>query len=81
MKKYSKAKLEVQGHTDEPGTEEYNQKLSERRANTVVDYLAKKGSDGSRLRAVGYGASRPKADNKHEKGREENRRVELIPFE
>ena len=81
MKKYSKAKLEVQGHTDELGTEEYNQKLSERRANTVVDYLAKKGIDSSRLRAVGYGASRPKADNKHEKGREENRRVELVPFE
>ena len=81
MKKHPTAKLEVQGHTDEVGTEKHNRKLSEKRANTVVKYLIKKGIDSSRLRGVGYGSSKPKADNKHEKGREENRRVELIPFE
>ena len=81
MKKHPQAKLEVQGHTDEVGTSDYNQQLSEKRAQAVTGYFIKKGIDESRVRAVGYGSSRPVADNKSRSGREANRRVELVPFE
>ncbi|MDD3763333.1 MAG: OmpA family protein [Nevskiales bacterium] len=70
-------KVEVGGHTDAKGADAYNQKLSERRAQAVVDYLAGKGIDPARMRATGYGESRPVADNETEEGREQNRRVEL----
>ncbi len=80
MQKYPKANLEVQGHTDSKGTDEFNMKLSERRAQTVVKYLVKKGVEPARLRAVGYGRTRPIANNKKKGGREKNRRVEMIPF-
>ncbi|MCF0216506.1 MAG: OmpA family protein [Fibrobacteraceae bacterium] len=80
MNQIPEANLEVQGHTDELGSDETNQKLSQQRAQTVVDYFIKKGIDSNRLRAVGYGASKPVADNKSKKGREKNRRVELVPF-
>jgi len=80
MKKTPNANLEVQGHTDETGTDEGNNKLSEKRAQAVVKYLVKKGVKASRLRAKGYGSSMPKADNSTESGRSENRRVELVPF-
>lgn len=81
MKKHPQAKLEVQGHTDEVGTSDYNQQLSEKRAKAVTNYFVKKGIEESRVRAVGYGSSRPVADNKKRSGREANRRVELVPFE
>jgi outer membrane protein OmpA-like peptidoglycan-associated protein len=70
--------VEIAGHTDSKGSEAYNQNLSERRAQSVVDYLAANGVASSRLAAVGYGEAQPVADNETEEGREINRRVELI---
>jgi OOP family OmpA-OmpF porin len=77
LKENSDVKVRVGGHTDSVGTDEYNQKLSERRANAVRDYLVKHGIDASRLTAVGYGESQPVADNKTKDGRAQNRRVTL----
>ena len=81
MKEIPEANVEVQGHTDIIGTEDYNQKLSEQRAETVTKYLIKKGIAKDRLRAVGFGTRRPLADNESDEGRAKNRRVELIPFD
>jgi OOP family OmpA-OmpF porin len=67
----------VDGHTDAMGTDAYNQRLSERRAQAVADYLKRLGIGPSRLRPQGYGESRPVADNDTEEGRAQNRRVEL----
>ncbi len=75
------ANLEVQGHTDNTGSEELNNKLSQERAQTVVNYFVKKGISSDRVRAVGFGSSKPIADNKTKKGRTQNRRVELVPFQ
>ncbi len=75
--KYQDAQLESSGHTCDIGTEEYNQKLSERRADSVKNYLVKKGVAAERITAVGYGESKPMADNKTRAGRELNRRVEV----
>lgn len=69
--------LEVGGHTDSVGTEEYNQNLSERRAKAVCDILIGFGVAPSRLRCVGYGETRPKRSNDTEEGRSENRRTEF----
>jgi OOP family OmpA-OmpF porin len=60
------------------GSETYNQGLSERRANSVRDYLTSKGVKASRLTAKGYGESMPVASNDTDEGRAENRRVEMI---
>jgi len=65
------------GHTDSVGDAAYNQKLSERRAQAVVDYLAAKGVAPGRIKAVGYGETKPIADNATEEGRAQNRRVTL----
>jgi OOP family OmpA-OmpF porin len=70
--------VEVAGHTDSVGTDQYNQGLSERRANSVRDYLVEQGVRASRLTAVGYGENRPVATNDTADGRQENRRVELV---
>lgn len=75
------ANIEVRGHTDNTGSEKYNLELSQDRAQTVVDYFIKKGIDKKRVRAIGYGSERPIADNETAKGRDANRRVELVPFE
>ena len=69
--------IEVAGHTDDMGPGDTNFGLSERRANTVRDYLIRFGVDESRLTAVGYGESQPIADNRTAEGRATNRRVEL----
>jgi OmpA-OmpF porin, OOP family len=69
--------VSVEGHTDAIGTDAYNQRLSERRANSVKTYLVEHGIDGSRLSTVGYGESRPIASNQTREGRALNRRVEL----
>ncbi|MBL8918803.1 MAG: OmpA family protein [Myxococcaceae bacterium] len=68
----------VEGHTDSRGPAEYNRKLSQDRAESVKAYLVKQGVAGSRLDAKGYGPDRPVADNKTDKGRELNRRVEFV---
>lgn len=81
MQKIPTVNLEVQGHTDNKGKESKNLHLSETRAQAVVDYLVEKGIAAERLRAVGYGSSKPIASNKKNAGRAQNRRVELVPFE
>jgi OOP family OmpA-OmpF porin len=71
--------VRVEGHTDSIGTDAYNQGLSERRANTVRNYLIDRGVPASRLTAVGFGESQPIASNDTDEGRALNRRVELKP--
>jgi outer membrane protein OmpA-like peptidoglycan-associated protein len=70
-------KVAVQGFTDATGAAPYNQKLSERRAKSVVQWLAQHGIEASRLSAWGCGSSRPLADDSSPQGRQQNRRVEL----
>ncbi|MHC1741574.1 MAG: OmpA family protein [Syntrophobacteraceae bacterium] len=70
-------KLVITGHTDDQGTADYNQKLSERRANSVMEYFVKKGIPAASMKAVGQGFKVPIASNKTEEGRALNRRVEL----
>ncbi|MDX1564974.1 MAG: OmpA family protein [Phycisphaeraceae bacterium] len=65
------------GHADHTGTEEYNMGLSQRRANSVADYLKAKGVGGNMIRTRAYGESRPAADNSTPLGRAKNRRVEI----
>ena len=70
-------KVSLAGHTDSVGTEAYNLRLSERRVNSVKDYVVKKGVDSSRISGQGFGESKPIADNKTAEGRSKNRRVEI----
>ncbi len=65
------------GHTDSVGADAYNQKLSEKRAQAVKDYLTSKGTDASRVYVEGKGEKQPVADNKSADGRAKNRRVEI----
>ena len=81
LKKVESAKIEVQGHTDNTGSDVRNKKISQERADMVANYFIKKGIASERLRAVGYGSEMPIADNKTKSGRSKNRRVELVPFE
>jgi outer membrane protein OmpA-like peptidoglycan-associated protein len=78
LKDYPDLKLEVQGHTDDQGADDYNLELSRHRAETVVAYLGLFGIDASRSIARGYGESRPVMPNNTAEGRAENRRVELV---
>lgn len=73
--------IELAGHTDSIGTEEYNQQLSQRRVDSVREYLVAQGVDGSKLTARGYGESQPIADNSTAQGRARNRRVEVRVME
>lgn len=73
----SLANVRVEGHTDSHGSDQYNQSLSQRRAESVVEYLVKAGIDRNRLTPVGYGESRPVADNETDEGRARNRRTEF----
>lgn len=70
--------LEVQGHTDDQGSDDYNLKLSQRRAETVLAYLGLFGIDTNQLVPKGYGESKPVMPNTTEEGRAKNRRVELV---
>jgi len=70
-------KVEVQGHTDNIGSESFNKKLSEQRAETVKRFLVAKGVPAARLSTVGVGSSNPVADNKTAEGRSLNRRIEF----
>ncbi len=78
MATFPQATLKVVGHTDATGSAEYNQKLSERRAQAVADYIISNGVDANRVQAIGAGMTEPKASNKTAAGRTENRRVEVI---
>jgi outer membrane protein OmpA-like peptidoglycan-associated protein/osmotically-inducible protein OsmY len=69
--------IEVEGHTDAEGTPERKQRLSDRRAQAVLDYMARAGVDGRKLAAVGYADSRPIANNGTAEGRAKNRRIEF----
>ena len=71
-------KLEVQGHTDNVGTDAYNQTLSEARAKAVMTWLTQHGVAADRLTAKGYGKTKPVADNGSDEGRAKNRRVEIF---
>lgn len=68
----------VEGHTDHLGPARYNQKLSESRAQVIVQALTQAGISASRITAVGYGESKPVADNATADGRRANRRVEIV---
>lgn len=70
-------RIEISGHTDSEGIPERNNPLSERRANSVLEYLVKSGVEASRLSAAGYGAERPIAANDTAEGRAKNRRIEF----
>ena len=78
MKKNPNARFEVQGHTDNQGSDKINDPLSQQRAEAVVKALEEKGVDPFNLRAVGKGAHEPVADNATDEGRANNRRVEFI---
>ncbi len=78
LQRYPNTIIHVVGFTDSVGSESYNMKLSERRAQSVVDYLSSRGVSSSRLFAIGKGESEPRATNDTEAGRQLNRRVELF---
>lgn len=71
-------KVEIQGHTDSQGSDAYNTQLSDARAKSVAQYLFDNGINPARVKAVGYGESKPIADNNTAEGRLQNRRVEMI---
>ncbi|HEX2682687.1 MAG TPA: OmpA family protein, partial [Ferruginibacter sp.] len=66
------------GHTDNVGSDNLNQPLSEQRAKAARDYLIRKGLTENRVEAKGYGSSKPVADNNTEEGKRKNRRVEIV---
>ena len=79
VKKYPGFKVSIEGHTDGVGSVPYNQGLSERRAAAVKSWLLAHGAaDGARMQTVGYGKSKPVADNATPEGRFKNRRVEVL---
>jgi outer membrane protein OmpA-like peptidoglycan-associated protein len=77
MKKNRAIYMEISGHTDSIGGMEYNQMLSQQRAQNVIDYLSRKGIPAERFYEVALGSSQPIADNETERGRAVNRRVEF----
>jgi OOP family OmpA-OmpF porin len=77
LKENAGENVRVEGHTDSVGTDSYNQQLSEKRANSVRDYLVSQGISSSRIETRGYGESQPVADNESAIGRAKNRRVEI----
>ncbi len=80
LKQNAAMKVELQGHTDNVGTEEYNMELSMRRSNAVAQYLVDKGIDRDRLTTTGFGFTKPVALNGTDFGRSLNRRVEIHPY-
>jgi outer membrane protein OmpA-like peptidoglycan-associated protein len=77
---YEGTDILVVGHTDSRGSEAYNMRLSERRAESAEDYLIRQGISPDRIRSTGLGESEPEATNETEVGRQENRRVEVAVF-
>lgn len=77
LKKYNRTLVDVYGHTDNVGSDNYNYDLSQRRALSVANYLSTQGVDNRRFAVTGFGESRPVASNATEEGRAENRRVEI----
>ena len=77
LAEYDKTVIEVAGHTDSVGSDDYNQQLSERRANSVASYLSGHGVDRTRMVTIGAGEGHPVASNDTDAGRAQNRRVEI----
>jgi outer membrane protein OmpA-like peptidoglycan-associated protein len=76
---YAEYRVQIEGHTDSTGTEGYNQRLSERRAESIKHYLVQKfGIEKERLATRGYGEAKPIASNETAEGRDKNRRVEVV---
>jgi outer membrane protein OmpA-like peptidoglycan-associated protein len=80
LKKYPDSQLLIVGHTDNAGTDAYNQGLSQRRAESAARYLETQGVARSRIQTSGRGESEPKATNDTDEGRQQNRRVEVAIF-
>ena len=78
VSQYGKTTVTVVGHTDSEGSTDYNQQLSQRRAQAVIEYFESKNVNPQRLAALGRGETEPIADNKTDAGRRANRRVELL---
>ncbi|MBD3241121.1 MAG: OmpA family protein, partial [Chitinivibrionales bacterium] len=78
MMEYPDIEIEIRGHTDSVGKYDTNMKLSQMRAESVMQYFISKGIDPNRMRARGYGPSSPIADNRTAAGRRANRRIEII---
>jgi outer membrane protein OmpA-like peptidoglycan-associated protein len=75
---YPDTNIEIQGHTNNNGTDAYNQTLSEKRAGSVSGYLGTKGVTNTRMTTKGFGETTPKYDNATEEGRTQNRRVDFL---
>lgn len=80
LNKYEDTNILIEGHTDSDGTEEFNQTLSEARANSVSNYAKGQGVTGQRITTVGYGELQPIASNESTDGKRLNRRVEIAIF-
>ena len=80
LKKYPDTNILIEGHTDNTGNRSINQPLSERRAQSVADFLSSTGVDRSRMTTQGYADDQPVADNSTTAGRQQNRRVEIAIF-
>lgn len=78
LTEYPDVEIEVRGHTDASGKAEANMRLAQTRAEAILQYLSLKGINATRMRAVGYGASSPIADNRNAAGRAQNRRIEIV---
>jgi OOP family OmpA-OmpF porin len=74
---YPDTRIEISGHTDNVGKDEYNKELSQKRADAVKQYFINKGIKAERLTAIGYGMEKPIADNKTSAGKAKNRRTEF----
>jgi outer membrane protein OmpA-like peptidoglycan-associated protein len=77
LKENPSLKIQINGHTDNVGKPSDNLKLSNNRANAVIQYLIGKGIDAKRLSSKGWGETQPLADNSNENGRAQNRRTEM----
>ena len=77
-KQCSSFQVNIEGHTDADGSEVYNQRLSEARANLVVAYLSENGVERNRMTAIGFGETKPVGDNSTDAGKAQNRRIEFI---
>jgi outer membrane protein OmpA-like peptidoglycan-associated protein len=75
---YPTLHVQIEGHTDSVGSDEYNQDLSERRAGVVRDYFVQQGIAANSIEARGFGKTQPIATNDTAEGRQQNRRVELV---
>jgi outer membrane protein OmpA-like peptidoglycan-associated protein len=78
LNRYPETSLRVEGHTDSTGSEDYNLKLSEKRATAVKNELLAQNLDAARIQTIGFGEAKPVADNNTESGRQLNRRVEIV---